>query len=154
MPMEGRHIEIRGAVQGVGFRPWVYRVARESGIEGWVRNDAQGVTIEAFGPADALDAFMGRLQAPPPAARVREVRTEAIPPRAQAGFSIVESGAAGVRRVSIPPDLAVCETCLSEVFDPADRRHGYAFTNCTSCGPRFSILRGVPYDRAATTMAG
>jgi hydrogenase maturation protein HypF len=153
MHMEGRHIEIRGAVQGVGFRPWVYRVARESGVKGWVRNDAQGVTIEAFGPAEAIDAFMGRLQAPPAAARVREVLTASIPPRHAGGFAIVESGTAGTRRVSIPPDLATCDACLAEVFDPADRRHGYPFTNCTGCGPRFAILRGVPYDRPATTMA-
>jgi hydrogenase maturation protein HypF len=153
MQMEGRHIEIRGAVQGVGFRPWVYRIARDSGVHGWVRNDGQGVTIEAFGPVEAVETFMGRLQGPPPAARVREVVTQAIPARNGSGFAIVESGVAGLRRVSVPPDLPTCEACLAEVFDPRDRRYRYPFTNCTACGPRFTILRSVPYDRAATTMA-
>jgi hydrogenase maturation protein HypF len=153
MSSEGRHIEIRGAVQGVGFRPWVYRVAHEAGVGGWVRNDAQGVTIEAFGPAPALADFMERLQGPPGAARVSAMVAEAIPAREAHGFAIVESGGGGAPRVSIPPDLAVCDACLAEVFDPTDRRHLYPFTNCTGCGPRFTILNGIPYDRGATTMA-
>jgi hydrogenase maturation protein HypF len=141
-------------VQGVGFRPWVYRLARDAGVSGRVRNDAQGVTIEAFGPRPSLDRFVeGLSRTAPPAARIRDLRSCPIPAEGLGGFVIVDSGAEGDRRVSIPPDLAACPDCLSEVRDPGDRRHRYPFTNCTSCGPRFTIARDVPYDRAATTMA-
>jgi hydrogenase maturation protein HypF len=142
-------------VQGVGFRPFVYRVARAEGVRGRVWNDASGVTVEAFGPGDRLEAFEARLRAEhPPAAVVEEVRSEPIAPAPASGFEIVESGAAPERRVVIPPDLATCDACRAEVADPRDRRHRYAFTNCTSCGPRFTIALDVPYDRPATTMAG
>jgi hydrogenase maturation protein HypF len=151
---EGRRILVTGTVQGVGFRPFVWRAAHAEGIRGRVWNDASGVTIEAFGPAAALDAFEARLRAEaPPAAAVEAVRAERIDPAAADGFEIVESGAAPERRAVIPPDLATCDACLAEVRDPADRRHGYAFTNCTGCGPRFTIALDVPYDRPATTMA-
>jgi hydrogenase maturation protein HypF len=152
--VEGRRIVVRGTVQGVGFRPFVYRLARDEGLTGRVRNDARGVTIEAFGPAAALDAFLDRLRkSVPPAAVVRDVRSEEIPPEASAEFVIEPSAPATERRVSIPPDLATCPDCLREVLDPGDRRHRYPFTNCTCCGPRFTIARDVPYDRARTTMA-
>jgi hydrogenase maturation protein HypF len=151
----GWRIEVRGTVQGVGFRPWVYRLAREEGVGGRVWNDGSGVEIEAFGPVDALDAFVYRLRtASPPAAAVREIRCLPIPGEAVCEFVIVPSETqAGERRVSIPPDLATCPECEAEIFDPRDRRYRYPFTNCTSCGPRFTIARGVPYDRAETTMA-
>lgn len=151
----GRRIEVRGTVQGVGFRPWIYRLAHEEGIGGRVRNDAAGVEIEAFGPAEALDAFVRRLEAsPPPAARIRDLRSEPIPAEPVHDFVIVPSEVADTdRRVSIPPDLATCPDCEREIFDPSDPRYRYPFTNCTSCGPRFTIATGVPYDRAATTMA-
>ncbi len=152
---EGRRIRIEGTVQGVGFRPWVYRLAHEEGLGGTVRNDSAGVTIEAFGTAEALDAFQRRLRAsPPPAARIRELRAEALPGREPSDFTIVASDAAAERRVSIPADLATCADCRRELMDPADRRHRYPFTNCTNCGPRFTITLDVPYDRPATTMAG
>jgi hydrogenase maturation protein HypF len=152
--IEGRRIEVRGTVQGVGFRPWVYRLAVEEGLSGRVRNDARGVTIEVFGRPEALEAFLRRLgKEAPPAALLREVREERIPADPLPGFSIVRSEGEGARRVSIPPDLATCPECLREVRDPADRRHSYPFTNCTHCGPRFTIARDVPYDRPATTMA-
>ena len=152
--VEGRRILVRGTVQGVGFRPWVHRLAVEEGLSGRVRNDARGVTIEAFGRPEALEAFSRRLGAEaPPAARLREVREERIPAEPLAGFAIVASEGEGVRRVSIPPDLATCPECSREVGDPADRRHLYPFTNCTHCGPRYTIARDVPYDRPATTMA-
>jgi hydrogenase maturation protein HypF len=154
-PGEGRRIALTGTVQGVGFRPFVYRLAHETGVRGRVRNDARGVTIEAFGAAAALDAFAARLVSdPPPAAAIDTLVEEPIPPEAVAGFEIVASGGATERRVAIPPDLATCPDCLRELFAPADRRHGYPFTNCTSCGPRFTIALGAPYDRPATTMAG
>jgi hydrogenase maturation protein HypF len=139
----------------VGFRPWVYRIAREEGIQGRVRNDARGVTIEAFGGPAALDAFLRRIGTEaPPAARVREIEEAPIAAEAVSGFAIVPSEGEGARRVSIPPDLATCPECLREVADPADHRYRYPFTNCTHCGPRYTIARDVPYDRPATTMAG
>jgi hydrogenase maturation protein HypF len=151
----GRRISIRGAVQGVGFRPWVQRFAREQGIGGRVVNDGLGVTIEAFGPEAGLEALLKRLSdAPPPAARVREVRWEPIAGEEAREFVIEPSRGAGERRPSIPPDLATCPDCLREIFDAGDRRCGYAFTSCTRCGPRFTITRDTPYDRSATTMAG
>jgi hydrogenase maturation protein HypF len=153
--IEGRRIEVRGTVQGVGFRPWVYRLAVSEGLSGRVRNDARGVLIEAFGRREALEAFLRRLGAEaPPAALLREVRAEHIPAEPLPGFAIVPSEGEGARRVSIPPDLATCPECLREVFDAGDRRHLYPFTNCTHCGPRYTIARDVPYDRPATTMAG
>jgi hydrogenase maturation protein HypF len=134
-------------------RPWVYRLATEGGVAGRVRNDAAGVTIDAFGPPDVLDNFLHRLASDPPtAADIRELYAEAIPPEAVDAFSIVESVRTPDRRIAIPPDLATCPACLREIADPADRRYRYPFTNCTNCGPRFTIARDAPYDRAATTM--
>jgi hydrogenase maturation protein HypF len=151
----GRRIALTGTVQGVGFRPFVYRLAVETGVAGRVRNDASGVTIEAFAPAGVLDVFQRRLRADrPPSAVIESLEAVDIPAEAARSFEIVSSGAAPERRVAIPPDLATCEECRREVLDPADRRHGYPFTNCTSCGPRFTIALDVPYDRPATTMAG
>lgn len=150
----GRRIEVRGTVQGVGFRPWVYRLAIEEGVKGRVRNDGEGVTIEAFAGPPALARFVRRLGSEaPPAARVVELRERPIGVEPVDGFAIVESDAGPSRRVSIPPELATCDECLREVFDPRDRRHLYPFTNCTHCGPRFTIARDSPYDRHATSMA-
>jgi hydrogenase maturation protein HypF len=150
----GRRIEVRGTVQGVGFRPWVYRLAHEEGIRGRVRNDGAGVTIEAFGSPSALDRFVKRIGAEaPPAARVLELKERGIGVEPVSDFAIVSSRDEGARRVSIPPELATCPECLAEVFDPADRRYLYPFTNCTNCGPRYTIVRDSPYDRPATTMA-
>jgi len=153
---EGQRIRIQGVVQGVGMRPFVYRVARGEGVSGRVRNDAAGVTIEAFGTSDALARFLGRLVTErPPAARYDDVRSEPIPHEEAATFEIAESERPGraERRVSIPADLATCSDCLRELRDPGDRRHRYPFINCTNCGPRFTIARAAPYDRAQTTMA-
>jgi hydrogenase maturation protein HypF len=151
----GRRIELRGVVQGVGFRPWIYRLATEEGLAGRVRNDESGVTIDAFGSEDAVNLFTRRLEASPPAAAAIEtLRAYDIPAESVETFSISHSHAAVAdRRLSIPPDLATCPACLSEVFDPSDRRYRYPFTNCTECGPRFTIARDVPYDRNTTTMA-
>jgi hydrogenase maturation protein HypF len=154
-PAHGRRVTVTGTVQGVGFRPFVYRLARETSVTGRVWNDARGVTVEVFGPAEALELFERRLRTErPPAAVVDAVAVEVIPAERVPGFEIVASGAAPERRVAIPPDLATCPDCAREVADPADRRHRYPFTNCTSCGPRFTIAMGTPYDRPATTMAG
>jgi len=151
---EGRRLRICGTVQGVGFRPWIHRLAREEGVSGSVRNDAAGVVVEAFGPPAAVARLRRRLEREAPAAaRVREIREERIAGPGPSGFAILASRHDAQRRVSIPPDLAVCDACLRELRDPADRRHRYPFTNCTDCGPRFTIATDVPYDRAATTMA-
>ena len=150
----GRHIEIRGIVQGVGFRPWIYRLATNQRLAGRVWNDTTGVAIEAFGSEEAIDGFIRSLgDAPPAAAVIEKVRSWTIPARAMDAFAIVDSEESTDRRVSIPPDLATCPDCVSEIFNPADRRYRYPFTNCTNCGPRFTIARDVPYDRPATTMA-
>lgn len=149
----GLRIEIRGTVQGVGFRPWVYRIAHELGIAGRVHNHARGVTVEAFGGEPTLDALVARLRDPPPPARVRELVASAIAVEPANDFVIVHSEEGGERALSIPPDLATCADCEREIRDPSDRRFHYPFTNCTACGPRFTIATGVPYDRPATTMA-
>ena len=154
MRVQGRRIEIHGTVQGVGLRPWVYRLARAEGIGGQVSNEAEGVIVEAFGSAAALDRFVRRLRAtPPPAARIRSLASESIPGRATRRFVIGPTPPSSERpRVSIPADLATCPSCRAEIFDRRDRRHRYPFTNCTDCGPRFTITRAMPYDRPNTTM--
>jgi hydrogenase maturation protein HypF len=151
----GLRIEIRGTVQGVGFRPWIYRLATEAGLAGHVRNDSAGVTIEAFGPGEALDAFLRRLDGSPgpPAATIQEICSGAIPPAPVDTFSILQSEESAERQLSIPPDLAMCPRCAVEILEATNRRFRYPFTNCTDCGPRFTIARDVPYDRPATTMA-
>jgi len=146
-------IQICGQVQGVGFRPFVYRLAHELKLGGWVRNDAAGVAIEAQGPATALERFLAALRQPPPLARIDELRTTALPAHAgEAGFAI-HASRAGPVRAEITPDAAVCTACLAELFDPADRRYRYPFINCTHCGPRYTITRAIPYDRPNTSMA-
>ena len=152
--MAGLRVEIRGTVQGVGFRPWVARLARSLGIDGVVRNDARGVFVEAFASEAILERFVEELRInTPAAARIVELTAEPIEPRPLSGFSIEVSEAEGDKALSIPPDLATCEACEREVLDPEDRRYRYAFTSCTNCGPRFTIATGIPYDRAQTTMA-
>jgi hydrogenase maturation protein HypF len=135
------------------MRPWIYRIAYERGVTGRVWNHASGVTIDAFGTPESLDDFIHELSVhPPPAAHTDVVATQVIAPENVSAFEIVDSRAGAERRVSIPADLATCGDCLAELFDPADRRYRYAFTNCTNCGPRFTIARDVPYDRSTTTM--
>jgi hydrogenase maturation protein HypF len=120
-----------------------------------VRNDARGAVIEVEGASDAIEALLARLPAEaPPAAVIEGVEHDAVPPRGEKGFGIVESARAGTPDAQISPDIATCDACLRELFDPADRRYRYPFINCTDCGPRFTIVRGVPYDRPLTTMAG
>jgi len=150
----GLRIEIRGRVQGVGFRPWVHGLAQRAALRGRVWNHAGGVTVEAFGPARALRAFAAALRHPPaPAAQVDELRSRAIPFEPLPDFTVEQSRAGGARATSIAPDWATCDACHAELRDPADRRHRYAFTNCAWCGPRYSIALDVPYDRERTTMA-
>jgi hydrogenase maturation protein HypF len=152
--VERRRIRVTGVVQGVGFRPFVYGLARRRGIGGFVLNDGSGVLVEAEGEVAALDAFTAGLRAEaPPLARVDGVATAPLPALGETGFRILASAPTG-RSALIPADVATCEDCLRELFDPDDRRYRYPFTNCTQCGPRFTIVRGVPYDRPLTTMAG
>lgn len=150
-----RRIRVRGLVQGVGYRPFVYRLAFELGLSGWVRNDAEGVDIEARGPAPLVERFVARLRAEAPElARVEAVEVrEAAPERGLPGFLIVESRGGQGTSTRIGPDSALCHDCLVDLFTPGNRRQGYAFTHCTHCGPRYSITRELPYDRARTSLA-
>ena len=153
--MPAEEITVTGIVQGVGFRPFVWRLARRLGVAGEVMNRGDAVVIHVAADADALDALAKALaEEAPPLARVDAVvRAPAAAPPPGEGFRIVESGAGAVR-VGVVADIATCADCLAEMRDPADRRFGYAFVNCTNCGPRFSIVAALPYDRASTTMRG
>ena len=152
------HIHVTGIVQGVGMRPFVYREAMAHGICGWVLNAGDGVHIEAHAPADAFDAFVAALsEHAPAAARVERVDIADLGPGGwsatdEQGFRIVASQDQTAHTTLVSPDIATCDDCLRELFDPADRRYHYPFINCTNCGPRFTIIRSLPYDRAATSM--
>lgn len=149
-----KRLLVRGTVQGVGFRPHVYRLARSLGLSGWVRNTPLGVVAEVEGPADSVEEFGRRVVGEAPAvAHVESVESHAVPPEGSGEFIILESGG-GEAETSVPPDLATCPDCLRELFDPSDRRSGYPFINCTACGPRYSIILSLPYDRPNTTMRG
>ena len=151
--MIGQHITVRGRVQGVGFRPFVWRLAKDAGLKGHVRNDGAGVTIAVWGPKAALDHFLHNLkQHPPPLAVIEEVTSQPMKGQPPAGdFQIVQSESS-VISAEITPDAATCPDCLAEIRNPDDRRYRYPFTNCTHCGPRLSIVTGIPYDRAQTSM--
>ncbi len=148
-------VRVSGTVQGVGFRPHVYRLASEQALAGFVRNDTQGVELEVEGPPGAIDAFLLALHTrAPPLAVLETVACTDCAPRGEAGFAILASAANGRAEAPVTPDSATCESCLAELHDPSDRRYRYPFINCTNCGPRFTIVRGVPYDRPLTSMAG
>ena len=153
-PRRRVRVRVDGTVQGVGYRPFVYRLAGELDISGWVLNDERGVLVEAEGPTGTVDAFVARLSADaPPLADVRGVEAKDMPVTGEPGFEIVASERAGAASAPVTPDSATCEACLAELADPEDRRYRYPFLNCTNCGPRFTIVRGIPYDRPLTTMA-
>jgi len=146
-------LAIRGAVQGVGFRPFVYRLAVGRGVGGWVRNAVAGVFVEAEGDGELLRAFVEDLRgSPPPRAVIHSLEASWLDPAGYEGFAILESDQAGEPAAVVLPDIATCAACRREIFDPADRRYRYPFTNCTNCGPRFSIIERMPYDRANTSM--
>jgi len=148
-----RRIRVTGVVQGVGFRPFVYGLAEREGLAGFVLNDGEGVVIEVEGPSERLDAFAAAVRSEAPAlAQVRDVVATTLGPLGGVGFRIEASVVSG-RSALIPPDVATCDDCLRELFDPEDRRYRYPFVNCTQCGPRFTIVTRVPYDRPNTTMA-
>ena len=152
--MQGEEIRVRGIVQGVGFRPTVWRLARANQLRGQVWNDAEGVVIQAWGTSSALDQFVHQLEnAPPPLAKIVHIERKQLGDRmAPESFEIVSSQT-GFVRTEVAADAATCPACLADVFDPHNRRYRYAFTNCTHCGPRLSIIRDIPYDRCHTSMA-
>ena len=149
----GVQVRVRGLVQGVGFRPTVWRIARELGLVGSVCNDGEGVLIRVWGEPERIDGLCRRLEADrPPLARIDAIERSALPASPErADFVIVQSAVTAVH-TGVVPDAATCEACADEIADPANRRYRYAFTNCTHCGPRLSIVRGIPYDRANTSM--
>ncbi len=158
---ERRRYRVTGTVQGVGFRPFVYRHATELGVTGYVANDTKGVVIEAEGPPERLDELSRRLlEEAPPLAHIATLEATSLPPgdaavdNGRRAFRIVDSRVEGAPAVAVSVDVATCDDCLAELWDAADRRYEYPFTNCTNCGPRYTIIRSIPYDRASTTMAG
>ncbi|MDQ3117703.1 MAG: carbamoyltransferase HypF [Verrucomicrobiota bacterium] len=151
--IERTRVQIRGAVQGVGFRPFVYRLATELSLRGWVNNSSQGVLLEVEGGASQLRSFLARLtKEKPPRAVIQSCESVQLDPVGYEAFEIRESEESGGKTALILPDIATCEDCLREIFEPQDRRFRYPFTNCTNCGPRFSIIEALPYDRANTSM--
>jgi hydrogenase maturation protein HypF len=147
--------KIVGRVQGVGFRPTVYRYATQLGLGGFVCNGLHGVTVEVEGDDLKVGAFFHHLiHDPPKQAVIADIQKQVIAEKGYKQFEVIESEPEGDAAVHVPPDLATCDDCLCELFDPTDRRHGYPFINCTNCGPRFTIIRDLPYDRDKTSMAG
>ncbi|MGQ9571706.1 MAG: carbamoyltransferase HypF [Dehalococcoidia bacterium] len=146
-------VVVRGIVQGVGFRPFVYRLAQEHELSGWVLNSTQGVVIEVEGPRQSIDEFIAALRAnPPPQAVIERVEANLLPPVGYPSF-VIEASREGDEFVLISPDICICADCLSELRNPQDRRWAYPFINCTNCGPRFTIISDIPYDRPKTTMS-
>ena len=146
-------IALRGAVQGVGFRPFVYRLAKELGLTGWVNNSPQGVGVEVEGPRAELEHFRQRLETEkPPRSCIQSLESCWLDAVGLHSFEIRKSDADGGKAALVLPDIATCPDCLLEILDPTNRRHRYPFTNCTNCGPRFSIIEALPYDRANTSM--
>ena len=146
-------LSLRGLLQGVGFRPFVYQLAHEIGLKGWVQNSPQGVSIEAEGDREALEEFLQRLrEESPPNTVFQDLEATYLAPSGYKNFQIRDSENSGDQSTLISPDIATCADCLLEIFDPSNRRYLYPFTNCTYCGPRFSILESLPYDRQHTSM--
>ena len=153
LPLASQQIRVTGIVQGVGFRPFVWRLAQQIGLHGWVRNDAQGVEILAQGSQHGLAELLERLRLDaPPLARVDSVQAQDLAAEPFSAFSIIASQP-GQAATAIGPDVAVCADCLNELFDPSSRRYRHAFITCTHCGPRFTVTRALPYDRPQTSMA-
>jgi len=152
--MERIAISVRGLVQGVGFRPYVFNLASHFALSGFVTNETDGVTIEVEGEGSALHRFLDELpRSAPKAARIETLEWDRTPVRGEAGFRIRESGSRGASSPMVLADRATCDECVLELFDPEDRRYHYPFLNCTQCGPRLTIIEGAPYDRERTTMA-
>lgn len=154
MDIPATEIRVHGIVQGVGFRPYVYRLAAQYGLIGTISNDAEGVVIRVAGDRDGIDTLLQALRRnPPPLARIIDIRSRpTFLPAGQQGFVILTSETGRQSQTHVSPDIATCGDCRREIMDPGDRRHRYPFTNCTNCGPRYSIIRSLPYDRPRTTM--
>ena len=153
--IERRRVHIQGLVQGVGFRPFVYGLAARHRLAGFVSNQSDGVHIEVEGNIEPLNSFLTELKLqPPPLARIDFVAIDTISPLGEREFNIHESAAQVGPSTPISPDVATCADCLRELLDPSDRRYLYPFINCTNCGPRYTIIKDIPYDRPLTTMAG
>ncbi len=151
--IEAARLSIRGVVQGVGFRPFVHRLALRHGLAGWVRNASGDVQLQVEGETAAIAAFIEGLRADaPPLARIDDLHAETCPPMGLSTFTILESRSEAGRRQPVSPDVALCETCEAELFDPANRRHRYPFITCTDCGPRYTVIEAMPYDRERTSM--
>jgi hydrogenase maturation protein HypF len=151
----GLKIWVRGIVQGVGFRPFIYTQALQNQLTGWVRNTSSGVEIEVYGPQDAVNAFFHALEHnAPPLARIDDLRSQPCPPNGNQTFEIIASQPNAGDFIPISPDVSICADCTREMLDPSDRRYRYPFINCTNCGPRFTIIQDIPYDRPKTTMSG
>ena len=149
-----KHIQVRGIVQGVGFRPFVYKLAKSSGLSGYVFNSSAGVTIEIEGPGSQVEDFLRKLKEnPPQLAEIAGIAVSEIAVQGGAGFSILNSREEAGAFALISPDTGTCVACWQDFGDPSNRRYGYPFTNCTHCGPRYTIIRDIPYDRATTTMS-
>jgi hydrogenase maturation protein HypF len=152
--LSGLRVKITGIVQGVGFRPFVYGLATRMNLKGWVRNTSAGVDIEVVGTVDQLENFVQALKNDhPPLARLDSLLVDSCPPNGYSNFEIVHSESIPGAFIPISPDVSICEDCLRELFDPSDKRYLYPFINCTNCGPRFTIIEDIPYDRPKTTMA-
>ena len=152
-PPTAKRLEINGIVQGVGFRPFLFKLANRHGLKGEAANTASGVSLIVEGEHLAIDRFMADLSVlKPPLAHIIDVKATPIPTSGYTTFSIVKSQTGETRATLISPDAAVCDDCLSEMHDPSDRRFGYPFINCTNCGPRYTIIDDVPYDRPKTSM--
>ncbi|MBE9475224.1 MAG: carbamoyltransferase HypF, partial [Chloroflexi bacterium] len=153
MTSKGVRIHITGIVQGVGFRPFVYGLATRLALNGWVRNTSAGVDIEVDGSQGDLEAFLNALRAEaPPLSRIDSFQADWIPANGFSSFEIVHSEGKSGDFIPISPDVSICPECLEELFDPGNRRYRYPFINCTNCGPRFTIIKDIPYDRLKTTM--
>src|ERR1700712_4259393 len=149
-----KHIQVRGIVQGVGFRPFAYKLARSLGLTGYIFNSSAGVTIEIEGDQREVAVFLERLRTDPPQlAEITEISDSEIEARGDAEFSILRSREEAGEFALVSPDAGTCEACWRDFGDARNRRYGYAFTNCTHCGPRYTIIYDIPYDRATTTMA-
>ena len=146
-------VKIKGIVQGVGFRPFIHRLVREHGLKGTIRNTSSGVTMELEGEESAISRFLSVLpQKAPPLAVIEEISSREIPERGFETFTIIGSERQEERNTLISPDISICTDCLRELLDPQDRRYRFPFINCTNCGPRFTIIEDVPYDRPKTSM--
>jgi hydrogenase maturation protein HypF len=150
----GNRIHIQGIVQGVGFRPFIYTLAHKYHLTGWVRNSTAGVDIVVNGSHQEMTSFMDAIrQNPPPLAKIDKIEVTSTSPDSFHDFQILESDSSEEGFIPISPDISICPDCLKELFDPSNRRYRYPFINCTNCGPRFTIIKDIPYDRPLTTMA-